>query len=47
MAQKSVKKIDKYTDLKIQIGRCWKLKLSVIPIIIGALVSVPKDLMPT
>ena len=46
MVQKSVEKIDKYTGLKVQIGRCWKLESFVIPIIIGVLGSVPKDLIP-
>ena len=44
MAPKSVEKLDKYVDLKIQIGRCWKLRSFVVRIIIGALGSIPKDL---
>ena len=44
MAQKSVEKREKYVDLKIQIGKCWKKNTFVIPIIVGALGSTPKDL---
>ena len=44
IAQKAIEKRDKYVDLKIQIGMSWKLKSFVVPIIIGVLGSVPREL---
>ena len=44
IAQKSVEKCEKHVDLKIQIGKCWRSATSVVPIIVGALGSIPKDL---
>jgi len=41
IAQKSVEKCEKYVDLKIQ---CWRSATSIVPIIVGALGSIPKDL---
>ena len=35
--------MEKYQDLKIQIGRLWKLKMvEVVPVVIGSLGSVTK-----
>ena len=42
-AQNSVEKCEKYMDLKIQIGNCWRSATSIAPIIAGALGSIPKD----
>ena len=44
IAQKSVEKCEKYVDSKIQIGKCWRLATYIVPIIVGALGSIPKDL---
>jgi len=41
---KQEEKITKYQDLKMEIRRLWKKKGRVIPIVVGALGSVPKDL---
>ena len=34
---KSSKKIDKYQSLKIELERLWKVKITVIPVVVGAL----------
>ena len=45
LSQKVVEKQTKYVDLKIEVVRVWKCrKVSIIPIIVGALGSIPKDL---
>jgi len=42
---KGVEKLTKYVDLKIEVSRLWKSgKVSVIPIVVGALGSIPIDL---
>ena len=42
--QKTVEKKDKHTDLWIKAQRIWKTTVSVEPIIIGVLGSIPKEL---
>ena len=42
--EKSREKIEKYHDLKMEIGRLWKAEVQVVPIILGALGVVPDDL---
>ena len=42
--QKTVEKVTKYIDLKIEISKIWKVKAFVVPIVIGAMGSIPKDL---
>ena len=45
ISQKTVEKLTKYVDLKIEVSRLWKSKkVFVVPIIIGALGSVSIDL---
>ena len=45
IAQKGIEKLTKYVDLKIEVSRLWRSrKVSVIPIIVGALGSIPIDL---
>ena len=42
---KTVEKLTKYVDMKIEVSRLWKSKkVFVVPIIIGALGSVSIDL---
>ena len=42
--EKEREKIEKYQDLKREIGRLWKLKMvEVVPVVIGALGSVTKE----
>ena len=43
--EKESEKITKYQDLKMEIKRLWKMKrVRVIPLVVGALGSIPKDL---
>ena len=45
VASKEQEKVNKYQDLKIELKRIWqKEKVEVIPIIIGALGAIPKNL---
>ena len=47
IADKEVEKITKYAELKVEISRMWgysAAKVEVIPIVIGALGSIPKKL---
>jgi hypothetical protein len=41
---KEEEKIMKYQDLRIEVRRLWKMKVKVVPIVIGALGSVPRGL---
>ena len=41
--EKEQEKVEKYEDLKREIGRMWGIrKVQVVPVVIGALGSVPK-----
>ena len=41
VAEKEMEKVEKYQDLKREIGRLWKLKMiEVVPVVIGTLGSV-------
>ena len=42
---KETEKIMKYQDLKIEIGKMWSVRGTVIPIIVGALGVVTKTLL--
>ena len=44
VVEKEVEKIDKYQDLAREIRKLWKLKTKVIPVVIGALGTIPKRL---
>ena len=37
---KKLKKIDKYQSLKIEIEQLWKVKILVIPVVVGALCAI-------
>jgi hypothetical protein len=41
--EKEKEKVAKYQDLKMELQRIWKMKVKVVPVVIGALGSVPKD----
>lgn len=42
--QKEIEKITKYQDLKIEVERLWEKKATVVPVVIGALGAIPRDL---
>ena len=42
--EKEEKKIKKYTDLKLEVSKIWNCSSKVIPVIVGALGSVTKNL---
>ena len=44
VADKEKEKIEKYQDLKVELKRLWKMKTRVVPVVVGALGSIPKDL---
>ena len=43
--QKEMEKITKYQDLKVEVERLWEKKATVVPVVIGALGAIPKDLI--
>ena len=42
---KENEKRDKYFDLAGELNELWSMKVTVIPVIIGALGTIPKDLV--
>ena len=43
MHEKEQEKVEKYQELKREIGRIWKMKkVQVVPVVVGALGSVTK-----
>ena len=42
--EKEREKMDKYQDLKIEIRRIWDMPVEIVPIIIGALGTIPRSL---
>ena len=44
LVAKRNEKLNRYSDLRIEIARLWNKKNTVVPIIIGALGSIPKDI---
>ena len=42
---KEKEKIDKYQDLAKELRKLWKVKTRVVPIVIGALRTIPKGLV--
>ena len=43
--QKEVEKITKYQNLKIEVEQFWEKKATVVPVVIGALGAIPRDLV--
>ena len=43
--QKEVEKITKYQDLKVEVERLWEKKATVVPVVIGTLGVIPRDLV--
>ena len=42
--EKELEKISKYEDLKIKIERLWEKQATVVPVVIGSLGAIPRDL---
>ena len=42
--EKEREKIDKYQDLRLELRRLWEMPVEVVPIIIGALGTIPRNL---
>ena len=41
---KATEKLDKYQDLKLELRRLWNKQVEIVPVIIGALGTIPKSL---
>ena len=41
---KEQEKIDKYQDLQTELGKLWKLKTEVVPVVVGALATTSQNL---
>ncbi len=44
VASKEVDKIRKYQDLARELRKIWQVKLKVVPVLVGALGTIPKAL---
>ena len=44
ISKKEFEKIDNYSELRVEIARMWNRETTVVPIVIGALGSIPKKL---
>ena len=44
LSSKLLEKQTRYTDLKIEIEKLWKVKCVIVPIVVGALGSIPANL---
>jgi len=42
--QKEQEKLSRYQDLKIEVVRLWERKATVVPVVVGALGAIPKQL---
>ena len=42
--QKEQEKLSRYQDLKIEVARLWERKATVVPVVVGALGAIPKQL---
>lgn len=42
--EKEEEKIEKYRDLAREVAKLWNVKVKIIPVVIGALGTIPKDL---
>ena len=46
MEKKETEKITNYSELRTEVGRMWRVRAKVIPIIVGALGTVPTPVLP-
>ena len=44
IVEKELEKIRKYQDLMIEIERLWEKQVTVVPVVIGSLGALPRDL---
>jgi len=44
ISQKITEKQKKYVDLKMELSQLWQSTVHIVPIIVGALGSIPKNL---
>ena len=42
--EREIDKITKYQDLGRELRRLWNVKTEIVPVVTGALASMPKDL---
>ena len=43
--EKEEEKIEKYQDLAREVGKMWKVRAKVLPVVMGALETVPRRLI--
>ena len=41
---KTTEKLNKYKDLEIEVERMWELKTTTVPVVMGALGTIKKDM---
>ena len=44
VASKEMEKIEKYQDLARELRKIWQVKVKVVPVVVGALGTIPKAL---
>ena len=44
ITKKEFEKINNYSELRVEIARVWNMETEVVPVVIGALGSIPKNL---
>ena len=43
----TTEKLNKYKDLEVEVERMWGLKTTIVPVVVGALGTVKKDMKTT
>ena len=44
LSNKVTEKLERYTDIKLEMQKMWSMGVSVVPVVIGSLGSIPKCL---
>ena len=44
LSNKVTEKLERYTDIKLEMQKMWSMEVSVVPVVIGSLGSIPKCL---